>query len=76
MLRPGSWVSTRGSPEFSARVSSRPSSRRGCPASRTTGHIARVHRPDEYLDVSELLDQTRMYALTALALCGAANAGS
>ena len=35
------------------------------------GHISRVHKPNEYVDVAELLDQTRIYALTTLALCGA-----
>lgn len=35
------------------------------------GHIARVHKPNEFLEVDQLLDQVRIYALTALTLCGA-----
>jgi hypothetical protein len=30
-----------------------------------------VHKPDEFIDVAELVNQVRIYALTTLALCGA-----
>jgi succinyl-diaminopimelate desuccinylase len=34
------------------------------------GSIDRVHKPNEYLEIDELVRQTQIYALTALALCG------
>jgi succinyl-diaminopimelate desuccinylase len=34
------------------------------------GSIDRVHRPNEYLEIDELVRQTQIYALTALAVCG------
>lgn len=34
------------------------------------GSIDRVHKPNEYLEVDELVRQSQIYALTALALCG------
>lgn len=35
------------------------------------GEISRVHRPDEFLEVDELVKQAQIYALTALEVCGA-----
>jgi succinyl-diaminopimelate desuccinylase len=35
------------------------------------GFIGHVHRPDEYVEIDDLVRQTKIYALTALALCGA-----
>src|SRR5439155_2315262 len=34
------------------------------------GSIDRVHKPNEHLEIDELVRQTQIYALTALALCG------
>jgi len=34
------------------------------------GFIGHVHKPNEYIEVDELVRQTQIYALTALALCG------
>ncbi len=34
------------------------------------GSIGRVHKANEYLEIDELVRQTQIYALTALALCG------
>jgi succinyl-diaminopimelate desuccinylase len=35
------------------------------------GHINRVHRANEYIEIDELLQQTKIYALTAVNVCGA-----
>jgi acetylornithine deacetylase/succinyl-diaminopimelate desuccinylase-like protein len=34
------------------------------------GFIGHVHKPNEYIEVDELVRQTQIYALTALTLCG------
>ncbi len=34
------------------------------------GHISRVHRANEFIEIKELLDQTKIYALTVLNACG------
>jgi acetylornithine deacetylase/succinyl-diaminopimelate desuccinylase-like protein len=34
------------------------------------GSIERVHKPNEYLEIDELVRQTQIYALTVLELCG------
>jgi succinyl-diaminopimelate desuccinylase len=34
------------------------------------GFIGHVHKPNEYIEIDELVRQTQIYALTALALCG------
>ena len=34
------------------------------------GSLERVHKPNEYLEVDELVRQAQIYALTALAVCG------
>ena len=34
------------------------------------GHISRVHRANEYLTIEELLNQTKIYAIAALNVCG------
>jgi succinyl-diaminopimelate desuccinylase len=34
------------------------------------GTIDRVHRPDEYIEIDELVKQTQIYALAAVELCG------
>jgi succinyl-diaminopimelate desuccinylase len=34
------------------------------------GHISRVHRPNEYLTIEELVNQTKIYAIAALNVCG------
>jgi succinyl-diaminopimelate desuccinylase len=33
------------------------------------GSISRVHRPDEYVEIEALVDQTKIYALAAVELC-------
>ena len=34
------------------------------------GHISRVHRANEYLTIEELVNQTKIYAIAALNVCG------
>jgi succinyl-diaminopimelate desuccinylase len=34
------------------------------------GHISRAHRANEFIEIKELLDQTKIYAMTALNICG------
>lgn len=34
------------------------------------GHISRVHKPNEYLTIEELVNQTKIYAIAALNVCG------
>jgi acetylornithine deacetylase/succinyl-diaminopimelate desuccinylase-like protein len=40
------------------------------------GFIGHVHKPNEHIEVDELVRQTQIYALTALALCGERDAES
>jgi succinyl-diaminopimelate desuccinylase len=40
------------------------------------GFIGHVHKPNEFIEVDELVRQTQIYALTALAICGDPGADS
>jgi len=40
------------------------------------GFIGHVHKPNEYIEVDELVRQTQIYALTALMICGERGAES
>ena len=44
---------------------------RGIPAvTYGAGSVERLLRPDEYIEISELINQTKIYAITALNICG------